>query len=365
MDAIFYCDESGNTGTNWIDADQPFFVYGGWLIPAQSEKAILAGLDEIFGTQSGNEIKAKRFFKRTKAYEEFKMLFDLMLHNNAFPIFIILDKAYIVAPKIIETFFDPAYNQTLAAGITADIDLKKGLAEIIMDKPLISDFARLIRQGEYSLDEMEDLRKALSKQFSAMPNISKSIDNINDEGILDMLSEFHSSNTDRTLTVPGLTFLMQVVQVFCEKFDMRSTIILDNIRGYDNWLDSLAEIFLSPGERQILKYKSYEFHSKYPNITNLKLMDSKVEIFIQISDLLCGFISKAFRKTADEVALNKAEKEILEHLLVLHDDYYTWDYVMPNKQIAKYLKAIGVDVHFQDTVDYHALDFAFSQYLKI
>ena len=27
-----YCDESGNTGANLLDPDQPLFVMGGWLV---------------------------------------------------------------------------------------------------------------------------------------------------------------------------------------------------------------------------------------------------------------------------------------------------------------------------------------------
>ena len=36
MKAFF--DESGNTGTNWLDVSQPFFVYGGWIIAEEEEE---------------------------------------------------------------------------------------------------------------------------------------------------------------------------------------------------------------------------------------------------------------------------------------------------------------------------------------
>lgn len=29
-EAYLFFDESGNTGTNWTNKEQPYFVYGGW-----------------------------------------------------------------------------------------------------------------------------------------------------------------------------------------------------------------------------------------------------------------------------------------------------------------------------------------------
>ena len=37
-----YFDESGNTGTNYLDVRQPYFVYGGWLIEKEKEDEILS-----------------------------------------------------------------------------------------------------------------------------------------------------------------------------------------------------------------------------------------------------------------------------------------------------------------------------------
>lgn len=31
-EAYFFFDESGNTGTNWLDQKQPYYIYGGWML---------------------------------------------------------------------------------------------------------------------------------------------------------------------------------------------------------------------------------------------------------------------------------------------------------------------------------------------
>lgn len=364
MKATFYCDESGNTGTNWVDAEQPFFIYGGWLIPNESKDKVISGVGEIFAKYPGNEIKANRFFKMGKSSEYFKRLFNFMLNIPAFPIFIIIDKFYTVALKIIETFFDPAYNQSLYDEITWDVSLKKQLAEIIREKPLIYSFAKLIHSGMLSPSEMQLIRVELSHAFSLMPSIVKSISCITDDGIRKMLDEFNYPNTSRTLTIPSLNHLMQVLQKFCEGLDSETTIIHDNIRGYNDWLDTLRDLFLSPGDVHILGNNDFQFYSKLPNITELKLTDSKDDILIQIADLLCGFLLKSFLKADKEIPFDDKEKEIMQHLFVLHDEFKTWDYVLPDKQIVKYLNAIGINATEPVKVDYNSLNSAFSQYVR-
>ena len=32
MEFELYLDESGNTHNDWFNKDQPYFIYGGWLI---------------------------------------------------------------------------------------------------------------------------------------------------------------------------------------------------------------------------------------------------------------------------------------------------------------------------------------------
>ena len=43
-----YFDESGNTGTNYLDVRQPYFVYGGWLIEKEKEDEICESVERIF-----------------------------------------------------------------------------------------------------------------------------------------------------------------------------------------------------------------------------------------------------------------------------------------------------------------------------
>ena len=46
---LIYCDESGNTGTNLSDPNQPIFLLGALVVPENQWRPLETGLDEIIG----------------------------------------------------------------------------------------------------------------------------------------------------------------------------------------------------------------------------------------------------------------------------------------------------------------------------
>lgn len=123
-----YFDESGNTGTNYLDVRQPYFVYGGWLIEKEKEDEICESVERIFCGSRAKELKSKKGLK----YEKVKELFSILIFEfNAIPVFGVADKRYMVAAKIIETFFDHWYNPNVNGYLTYKTELKKALADSV------------------------------------------------------------------------------------------------------------------------------------------------------------------------------------------------------------------------------------------
>lgn len=364
MKATFYCDESGNTGTNWLDPAQPFFIYGGWLILDEKKSSVISEVSTIFKKYPGTEIKSTRFFKMGKANDYFKRLFDYMLSVPAFPIFTISYKSYTVALKIVETFFDPAYNHSLKNQIIWDIDVKKQISEVIKNSTVIFDFGHLIHSGKLTLNEMRKIKRELSNLFLLAPNISNSIKKLSDRDLQEMLDEFNTPNTSRTLTIPSLNLLMQLLQKFSEICNIETAIVHDNIRGYDDLLEKIRKIYLSKGKTQVLQSEYFQWYSKLPNISKLNLVDSKDNLLIQISDLLCGFLLRCFQKVDKDTMLSANEKEIMQQLFVLHDELFSWSFIFPEKLTMQYLKSIELSEKEPPPINEKILDAKFLKYLK-
>ncbi len=63
---LAYFDESGNTGSNWLDKQQPYFVYGGWLLKDDKKEKATELLKECFSNSKATELKAKIIWDKKK-----------------------------------------------------------------------------------------------------------------------------------------------------------------------------------------------------------------------------------------------------------------------------------------------------------
>jgi hypothetical protein len=149
--ATFYCDESGNTGVNRANPDQPVFTYAGWLVPRGVENALISALDGIRERHriQGGELKWSKIGKRANGAAIFRAMFEFFRQNASVPFFLVADKDYQTAAKIIETFFDPEYNTNLMTGFTSAFRVKKELAEMVLsEQSILGEFAGWLCAGE-------------------------------------------------------------------------------------------------------------------------------------------------------------------------------------------------------------------------
>ena len=101
-----YLDESGNTGTNMFDINQPFYVYAGWLIKKEDENSVTNYIRDSIKRVKAKEIKSKNILKRYRPE-----LYDFLqnsINNRMLPFSYTFEKRHYVCCKIVETFFDYA-----------------------------------------------------------------------------------------------------------------------------------------------------------------------------------------------------------------------------------------------------------------
>ena len=110
MVAILFCDESGNTGPDWGNRDQPIWVHGGWLTP--NSRDLTTFRDGIVRHKrrhrlQSTELKSSSIVKRGNSSEILRDFFQLGKDLSAVPIFYVADKAFLLGAKIVESYFDP------------------------------------------------------------------------------------------------------------------------------------------------------------------------------------------------------------------------------------------------------------------
>lgn len=102
-----YLDESGNTGRNHLDPDQPFFVLGGWIVTLEILPTCRARLLEWEKTvgRGGQEVKASKVLQRRGGLEEVLKLMRALLEGGASPTACVFEKRFGICMNLVETFF--------------------------------------------------------------------------------------------------------------------------------------------------------------------------------------------------------------------------------------------------------------------
>jgi hypothetical protein len=167
--AVVYCDESGNTGGNYIDPTQLFYVLAGWWTYEDNDAKVTAIVNEILQKHiSGSaEIKGAALVKTKKGQESILYLIKQLGQARCVPIFFSAEKRYCVAAKIVETFLDPVYNKSVSYNFWNDANLKQDTADILYLLPdtTLNNFAVAYRHPDVDalLDALHSICDSLTK----------------------------------------------------------------------------------------------------------------------------------------------------------------------------------------------------------
>lgn len=331
----FYCDESGNTGVHWGDPEQPIFVHGGWLVPIRGVANIMGGVAELRRRNRLNapELKWQQLARRNDPGAIFRDFFKTVLDHGGLPFFWVMDKDFITSAKVVETFFDPEYNQHYPMEFTAARDIKKELAEAVSHSADVRQrFADLMRAGERpSAEAVREVAARLADHFQAgnAPALADSLRHFSDEAISAIQGELGAATWMRTTVGHSLPGLVQLLEGFMRQRLVELEIVHDNLVRYEPAFDLVRGMFRpSEGADFTMVGGQPIFHSM-PTVTGLRLADSKSEPMIQLADLLCGFVRTVFTKIKSSQELTTDEQAVCFHLAMARDEWSSWDANMP------------------------------------
>lgn len=196
-----YCDEAGNTGSNYVDENQPIHVLAGWLVPDSAMSSFTAAGGPIAERQQGqDEIKGARLITSGPGRRRIGAFFDAVNASGAHPVCVIVEKKYCACLKIIDTLLDPAHNERAAwLPVGADV-MRRQLADWMLD--VLPDSAIRTFAAAYRDPSTEAFAAAIGAiasacRFSGKPGVGVAI-----EGNLGALEELVRRETAAVLGVP-------------------------------------------------------------------------------------------------------------------------------------------------------------------
>lgn len=301
MGLTFCIDESGNTGTNWIDDTQRYFIHGGWLVRDDYISKINSYFYSIMENKQYHELKSKNLFRTQKGrILAYQIIENLLLEYQAIPLFIIMDKRFMISAKIVETFFDPEYNQFVPQKFSYPIQEKRSLAKIFLQNDsTLTEFSNLIRNCTISIDAMSKINSKLIEicRINKLKSIESYLTNLTEDNYKKMINEYecfinHGNKKNRlTLFNTSIYSLLNSVEMICELLNEKATVIHDNLRGYDSVFTEMQNMLLKDNISNKINFHDNYYFFNLSHIKSIDMSDSKNDKLIQAADLLCGFIS--------------------------------------------------------------------------
>lgn len=167
MNYDIYCDESGNTGTNFLDENQPLYVISGWMVERNSSYRVK---DKVISLRKENfpqvnELKGARLLKTSNGKRFCANFMKEMGQLGCTPFFIVAEKRYCLAAKIVDAFFDSEYNDRISTTLSWNNHIRKIIAEIIynISEESIEKFAEVHKSP--SIANIKDTQIQLIKEF--------------------------------------------------------------------------------------------------------------------------------------------------------------------------------------------------------
>lgn len=291
---VFVCDESGNSGSNFIDKNQPFFVVGGYLIRKEvfeKETDILkefVKFDEVHGV------------KLLRRYSNRKKLLTVLegIGKIAIPIVVVCEKKYAIAAKILETLLDPMYNKGMPDRfLNVGSQERRDLAETFYQLPddTIDGFAKAYR----SLDDASmkaEIRKIVCDLYRmGHPELAEIVyysskqieENMADERRVKKDASYESLN------LPMFVVMYSMLNEFAINSGCSVELVHDETKEFKDGFLEFARISNNVKEPAILDLGNgnKSIFGDF-NVGGLRFVDSKDYEYVQIADILVSTINK-------------------------------------------------------------------------
>lgn len=320
MNKIIFIDESGNTGANYLDKNEKYFVLAGWLdinnIASKPEK--MTELTSYFEQKEG---KSKSLLRSVKGRNTITNVIKFMIREGCKPFLAIASKRYCVSARIVEVLMDPYYNNILEINFQnynkAALDMKKNLADIFyeLSDEVLNNFAVAFRGENMTLDERTQKMKISIDEIAEGLGENKGLAHIIRNSkfkIKENLSTGYDNSKMAAFQAPNTWLannLFQRLELNARKYGYNIKVKHDIQIKYDkNIVDMLQ--WTTVGNQE------YFGGINTQHISDIEFVESKDEPMIQAADLFAGAVNYILKDKAKKVWKNdKSTENIIKNVL--------------------------------------------------
>lgn len=302
--STFYCDESGNSGFNLRDTSQPFYVTGGVLIPRAAHQK-LASVIAVVRPEGAGERKANAMMKTPTGRDALCRALDRAFGLGCQPFFLISEKRFNIAQKIVDVFFDPAHNDAASwLSLVDDVARERVENELYLLGAELDQFADAYRDPNretwkeaISALQQECRKRRWSQLESTFAGALRHIDVILEQenqagrALLGGGSSYHFHFA--SIQVPMFLHVARLVDAVLERAGARGTVCHDETRKFEQaFQTSFSWIKGTTGDSAPWTSGVYR-RLGITQLDGLAFANSETSEGLQLADMLIGLVSWA------------------------------------------------------------------------
>lgn len=307
-----YVDESGNTGKNLVDINQPFFTLGCIVLNDSKLNEVKRFLNNI-----PNSYRDKKREVKGNNIACFDQPLALQILSEFIPkiadklFFSVLEKKFMIAGQIVENFFDYAYNDNTNVSWTYKSEKKIKLANFFYDT-LNNKTLENIHFAFLAADS-EEIHKSFKQIITEIENIDYEFDikstmlgaERHIESLAQSLSSVSAKNAlekgipKNTINTPNVTTFFELIgriEEYLRIKNQTAKLVFDYNEQYNTIFYELINKMIKAPRKQIpISAKEY-FQVGFRHLIDYEVKESKDSIGLQLADLLSSIINQVFSK---------------------------------------------------------------------
>ncbi|MEW6198857.1 MAG: DUF3800 domain-containing protein [Planctomycetota bacterium] len=298
-EAVIYCDEAGNSGPNYVDPAQPFYVLAAWAVPYRAipEAAAQVELHRQRYSAQVPELKSASLLRSERNKLGLVSLLDTLIRLRCIPFFVVAEKRFCIAGKIVETFLDPRDNPKVSEGFIPDTKTKQEFANTLYDK--LTDDELNTFANAYRAPSPVALEAALDVVVAAVRSrVNAELAELL-EGCRPQIEEIARIEAEETLigkfgdtlNHPALAAIFVAVELAARAGLFRPLkFVHDESHAYQDGFKRLFAVLREPGSVKTAYPYGLMLEAPIRHLTEFETTQSKSNSLIQAADVLAGSI---------------------------------------------------------------------------
>jgi Protein of unknown function (DUF3800) len=312
-----YCDESGFTGPDLLNNDQPFFSYGSVLIDPVEASELVSKARQDFRLQS-NELKGSRMLDSSPGRKAARYLFEQLATRS---ITTVMDKRFSLAGKLYEYIFDPVVEGNSAL---YNVGFHKCVTNLLYEQftnqnphtiDLLTKFQQSVRARDFT-----SLVIALNdgKSSTEASQLAQQLGKFCSEQH-DLIEEEFEDSGNEVVDKWGLdlssTAATTILRLWAER-DTEIHAVLDDSKPLTAWAQAIEKIFpIQPGPQVKGEYYTVEGRRHRLNFSlaePIRFASSTITPGLQLADVMAAFVSNLLANRTDP-SVHHLLKEAIKH----------------------------------------------------